>query len=334
MPSWTVLPEEEGLRLDHALERLMPNTGLRGRRRACASGMVTVNGRQAAASFKVRAGDMVALASPHGIPLCSASAALPFQKQGFPGENGVPADQPRLLQASPHLAFLYKPAGLHSVSLAGRPELSLEAQLPRLLSTLEGRLLSRLDYFTSGIVTAALDSQGEAFYRAEEDACRIEKRYLALLEGEVSKEVLATMPLDASGLKRVRVLPGHQPDTRRHTSVTPLALLESSRVMQALQLSLSWQGQMPPFLTLAGCVIVKGTRHQIRAHCSALGFPLFGDRRYGASLHPPHNVQEQYFLHHGALRFSETGIQIAPPWLDSMEKSTARRALDWLGGSA
>ena len=55
--SITVLPEEADLRLDRVLGRLVPDMGLRGRRRLCELGLALVNGRPAKASYDVKVGD-------------------------------------------------------------------------------------------------------------------------------------------------------------------------------------------------------------------------------------------------------------------------------------
>ena len=334
MSSWVVLPEEQGIRLDHVLERLMPDTGLRGRRRACASGLVTVNGHPARESFKVRAGDVLALVSFYpdkDIPCTTA----PLPDSAIPDDRDFSKDPPRLLQKAPPLAFLYKPSGLHSVSLSGLPGHSLEALLPHLMQdTPHAFLLNRLDQPTSGIIAVALDAQGENLYHEAQESGHIEKRYLALLEGKVSHSLLADLPLDTDNRECVRVLPGRHPDPRRHTTITPLTTLDSAVAVQALGLSsLSWQGQRPSVVTLAGCTIVMGARHQIRAHCAALGFPLLGDRRYGASLYPGVPLPERFFLHHALLCLAGQRVQSVPLWLDSLEKATpecVRFALDWL----
>jgi len=47
-----VLPEETDSRLDRVLGRLLPEMGLRGRRRLCELGLALVNGRPAKESKK------------------------------------------------------------------------------------------------------------------------------------------------------------------------------------------------------------------------------------------------------------------------------------------
>ena len=53
--------QQAGQRLDHALEALLPHLGVRGRKRCIENGLVLVNGRAAAASRRMRQGDVICL---------------------------------------------------------------------------------------------------------------------------------------------------------------------------------------------------------------------------------------------------------------------------------
>ena len=138
-----VAPEEDGLRLDHVLARLVPGMGLRGRRRLCAEGRVLVNGRPEREARKVRPGDALALR----------------EDDGAAAESGGTA---RVVLRGEHLAALHKPSGMHSEALAGKTDDSLQTRLSGLLPgcAQAPRLLNRLDFATSGLVLAALDGEG------------------------------------------------------------------------------------------------------------------------------------------------------------------------------
>ncbi len=308
MPCWNVLSEEEGQRLDRILARLMPGVGLRGRRRACSSNMVAVNGRVARESLKVRAGDRVELFSS------------PFLS--LPKERNSVSELPKVLEIHPHFAFVYKPAGLHTLSLAGRPNANLEQFLPNLLNISGAKLLNRLDYPTSGIVITSLDRQGESLYRQEENLGRVKKVYLALLEGLLQHPVLADMPLDGNGRERVRILPGRV-DPLRQTRIRPLAWFNTSELSLLTSEFTAQNEKIPSELTLAECSITKGSRHQIRAHCATLGFPLMGDRRYGSSLYPKDPAHERFFLHNALVIFKDFSIHANAPWVSLLEKNFA-----------
>ena len=343
--SLIVLPEEADQRLDRVLGRLLPDMGLRGRRRLCELGLALVNGRPARESKKLRAGDTVSLtdlvdvsgdtASVGDARSTQAPAAPAPARPNTPREAAplFPEDKPRLIRRTPRFAFLCKPAAMHTESLAGKPGDSLQSLLPELLGPMKGRvrLLNRLDYPTSGLVTAALTEAGVHDYQDYQDDGRTEKRYLALLEGEMPHGMLASQRLILKNRDRVLVELARHPDPRRHTVVDPLAVLELAPLLRRLGLDRrGWKGTPPRFVTLAGCTILKGARHQIRAHCSSLGFPLLGDWRYGASFHPDQNDGETFFLHHACLLLPGLETNVIPPWLGHLGSSAAQAAEIWM----
>lgn len=362
--SHIVLPEEADLRLDRVLGRLLPDMGLRGRRRLCELGLALVNGRPAKESKKLRSGDVISLAelvdvsgdSAHVGDACSSSASssaassasrtsapvpasadsaaqapAPFKPQPSEAAPLFPEDKPRLLRRTARFAILHKPAAMHTESLAGKPGDSLESLLPQLLGTRHVRLLNRLDYPTSGLVTAALSETGIHDYREYQDSGRTEKRYLALLEGDMPHGMLADQRLILKHRERVLVELSRHPDPRRHTVIDPLAVLELAPLLRRLGLDrLGWQGTPPRFVTLAGCTILKGARHQIRAHCSAMGFPLLGDWRYGAAFHPAEQHGETFFLHHACLLIPGLEVNVIPPWLGHLGSRAAQEAEIWM----
>ena len=330
--SITVLPEEADLRLDRVLGRLVPDMGLRGRRRLCELGLALVNGRPAKDSRKLREGDVISLAEGGAAPTAECVDAPAARA---PGEAAplFPEDRPRVIRRGRRFAFLHKPASMHTESLAGKPGDSLQSLLPQLLGSLPGRvrLLNRLDYPTSGLVTVALTEEGVHDYQEFQDAGQTEKRYLALLEGEMEHGMLADQRLILKHRERVLVELMRHPDPRRHTVVDPLAILELAPLMRRLGLDrLDWQGTPPRSVTLAGCTILKGARHQIRAHCSALGFPLLGDRRYGATFHPAEQDGETFFLHHACLLLPGIETNVIPAWLGHLGSGAAREAEIWM----
>ena len=201
-----------GQRLDAALAVVLealgqPVPGLRGRRRLLEEGRVRVNGRQAPAAYRVRQGDSISL-----------SPALP---EVFP-DPAAGGEAPRALSRQGRWQAFFKPAGWHSVSLAGGSGRSLEAAIPSLWP--EGAvppawaLLQRLDARTSGIVCAAvtddaggLDATVQDFRQAEAGG-RCCKGYLALLSGCLEQEACVRLALDMAQRRVVRVLDAETAD--------------------------------------------------------------------------------------------------------------------------
>ncbi len=316
-----------GHRLDHALGALLPHLGLRGRRRCLEAGGVLVNGKPRRAAYRVRPGDRIALAPKKGAESVS----------GFFLE-----DMPRLVQVHGDFCFFFKPAGWHTVTLAGG-SLGLEDALPRLLR--EGghghfafcRLLQRLDRATSGLVCGALSPAAEDAFRAAEAAGRCEKRYVALLAGRLPGSVTAQGAVQTDDRATSRVT-SVRAEPQRWTDFLPLHVWqpqdrEGERVLAALA-GHGFSGSLPlppQGLTLAACRIRRGARHQIRAHAAALGYPLWGDVRYGFCGQGHDKEQEVFFLHHGGMRFPGASCAADAPW--PLPAHLISRVREWLAGA-
>lgn len=256
---WLVREEEAGERLDRMLYRVLGNMGLRGIRRAINDGLYHVNGQPAKCGTKLHKDDLIESVYNHS--------------------RGSMDSQPFLLGSQKEFCFLYKPPGLHSATLAGRNNASLESMADEIfpLAYSDSILLQRLDYGTGGIICAARKNAAVTDYRLWEGAGHCTKLYYALLRGCLDREAVARNALDTRGGEKVRLGPG-EADPLRWTNFEPV-----------------WQGQLSECsgnVTLVKCFIKSGQRHQIRAHASALGFPLAGDIRYGDS------VGRGYYLEH------------------------------------
>lgn len=247
--------EETGLRLDAVLASYYPKLGLRGRKRLVARAFL--NGRPAVASTRVKPGDTLTIQ-----------------------ENTAAYPSAGLIAVETPFFFLFKPSGLHTASLAGSDQPSLEDQLPALLPAglaSESRLLQRLDYDTCGIVAGSFNGAGEKLFRQAEAGGECEKQYLALLSGQLDKPLCVKNKLDTDSRKKTRVL-ASAASSERWTQIRPLW-----RTMEG---------------TWALCRIKRGQRHQIRAHAAFCGFPLVGDRLYAGD-------KGKFCLRHFFIRFGK-----------------------------
>lgn len=190
-------------------------------------------------------------------------------------------------------AALAKPGGMHTV--AGRGEPSLEGCLPGL--GLGGwRLLNRLDFLTSGLVLAAAGEREAGLYKDWQDAGRVRKWYLALAHGTVGELVLGGAILD---------------DRRRVVRVTDE---EDVPLRRTLIRGIRPVGENT--LVLAG--ILKGRRHQIRAHLARAGHALVGDPVYGAG------EAGGLYLHHWRVDMPAFSAELLPGW-DFVDPAQAER---------
>ncbi|MBO4300950.1 MAG: pseudouridine synthase [Desulfovibrio sp.] len=302
--------ELAGRRLDHFLEILLPDMGLRGRRRSIATGAVLVNGLPGSARQRLRVGDRVEILPRRWV----------FDTAG---------DELRYLGRRGGCCCFYKPARLHTQSLAGGGGASLEALLPSLLRGIPEFtgdvsmpvLLQRLDYGTSGLVCAACDARTQAVFRDAEEQGRCEKRYLAVLEGQLTETVLVTNALNTTRRKRTVVM-GDTAERVRWSEFWPLHFWG----LEALPANLR-DFVLDKGATLAACRIFRGARHQIRAHAAHMGFPLLGDTLYGSSRHVADDAG--FFLHHGGISFPQARWFVAPPWT-FLPQQTVPLVTNWL----
>ena len=233
-----------GCRLDRAIEEVMPGTGLRLRRRLCDEGQVLVDGRARKPGYRVRAGEVVEIRN--------------VIETRTPGQLGL-----RIVKREGGFAAVNKPGGVHSAAIPGGTEPSVESALPALFPGEEPVLLNRLDQLTSGLLLVALTPEARAAYLEYEDEGGINKFYLARVRGRLDGIISIRSRLDTDDRKTSRVLPEPDTDFRRWTGVTALSHDHAECT------------------SLVRCLIMKGARHQIRAHLASVGHPIVGDPLYG-----------------------------------------------------
>lgn len=285
-----------GMRADNALKEICP-LSLRGRRRLFGDGQVFLNKRRAKAGDCVYTGDIL-----------TVRAGEEDRERGT-----VPAGC-TLVFCDEEYAFFSKPCGLHTVSLQGRDNRSLEEAVPYILPDIPEawQLLQRLDYGTSGLVACALTEDARLSFRTAEQKGLIEKRYVCLLAGELAKERVIKARLVSSGHGSVRALEEEDSNTARHTAFYPLLAAPLNALLPC---------PSDKMVTLAGVVLHRGARHQIRCHAASMDLPLLFDTQYGAEGHENFS----FFLHHGSLRALGRQILLLPDW--PLRDESAKKAV-------
>ena len=276
---------QEGMRLDQVLRESMPGLGLRGVRRLIVSGTVLVDGRRREKGYRVRPGEEL-------IVLTDEERASTLSELGV-----------RTVFADKEYVVFFKPGGVHTAHQAFGNGMSLEAALSREF-TEEFTLLTRLDRATSGLVAAARSRQGAAVFKTWQARGETIKQYLAVVEGKVGSRFCVDAVLETSGGVKVRVAQGSKAPRERRTWGMPLATLTGGR-------------------TLLRIVILKGARHQIRAHCAFRGTPVSGDELYGSGGGP-----EGLLLHHWTLTTPEWTASALPDWPEDVNRTIDSLSLD------
>lgn len=245
------------LRVDKFLTNLLPNTSRNRLQMAAKSGYVRVNGNPVKSNYKVRPADVVTLELPQ-----------PVHEFELVAED-IPLD---IRYEDTEVAVLHKPAGLVVHPGVGNYTGTLVngllhhfANLP----TAEGQpaprpgLVHRLDKDTTGLMVIGKTEQAMVSLSEQFFERTTERRYQALVWGEVADDGTVEGHIGRSRKDRKvqQVFP--EAEEGKH-AVTHYRVLE----------------RLGP-VTLVECKLETGRTHQIRVHMQYIGHPLFGDKTYG-----------------------------------------------------
>ncbi|HYN77341.1 MAG TPA: RluA family pseudouridine synthase [Lamprocystis sp. (in: g-proteobacteria)] len=255
-------PESVGQRIDNFLLRHLKGVPRSHLYRVLRRGEVRVNKGRVKADYRLQAGDLVRIP-----PLRTPAPTQPVRAP----DSQLARLAAAVLFEDERLLVIDKPAGL---AVHGGSGLSygLIETLRQLRPGAELELVHRLDRDTSGCLVV---SKRRSTLRDLHGLIRggaMEKRYLALILGDLSSPTLA---VDAPLAKNV-----HQGGER--LVKVDLADGKPARTIFKRLGCLTFTGPTGPRdATLVEARLITGRTHQIRVHAAHLGTPLAGDPKYG-----------------------------------------------------
>ena len=278
--NFTIGENDANRRLDRVIRKMLPAIPLSKIYSLIRHGSIRLNGKKTSQSTQLIQGDILQVSSY----FLKSAAPLPSSKLSTSPDKLPPPirlnSQKAKVVAShlPHLAIIYKDADFlildkpRNVLVHGRESLdsavkseyfNSSSQSPQRAISFAPGPLHRLDGGTSGIVVFSQSLKGAQTFSAALQSGNVLRFYKALVVGHFSGTAEFKSPVDGkpahTKMQSVRYLPQYN-------------------------------------LTLVEIQIFTGRKHQIRIHCAANGFPLFGDKTSLASSKSP-NIKGGYFLH-------------------------------------
>lgn len=244
---WQVPPDLHGLRVDQFLQRKIGRISRARAQRIIKSDDFLLDGFRVKVSQRVKYGQKVTLIrlSPDS-PRDIADLKIPVI---FEDNNFLVLNKPFGLSMHPSANCLFK-----TLTYWLRINWPHEKINP----------CHRIDKETSGLVICAKDRRTESLIKKLFMTNTIQKSYIAIVAGKISKSQLIDISLELQrnrGLVAIRMIADAEGKTAK-TRIRPIFYDESSH------------------RTLIMCRPKTGRQHQIRAHLAEIGHAIVGDKLY------------------------------------------------------
>ncbi len=260
--SFTVAPDDDGIRLDRWFKRHLPDTSFNIVSRWARTGQLCVDGKRAEPGDRLEAGQAIRV--PPAEPVAEATVRPKRVRPPLSPEDEAFIREV-VIHEDPQAFVIDKPPGLATQG-GTKTDRHVDGLLDALQFDYDSRpkLVHRLDKDTSGVLLLARTSRSAAFFAKAFSSRTARKVYWALVAGvpPVSDGMielpLAKQPGSGGEKMHVDQKEGSPARTRY-------------RVIERAGNRTAWV-ELQPF---------TGRTHQLRVHMAAIGHPIIGDGKYG-----------------------------------------------------
>ena len=238
-----------GLRLDVALQRLLPEHSRSRLQAWIKDGLVTVAGLASTSKTKVWGGEAVVV-----------QVQIKPEQQAFQAEN-IPLN---IVFEDQHILVINKPAGMVVHPAAGNWTGTLLNALlfhaPELKDLPRAGIVHRLDKDTSGLLVVAKTLAAQTNLVRQLQARTVKREYRAIVWGQIWRNGMIDQPI------------GRDPRSRTKMGINRAGKPAITRYEMLERFSVQ---------TYMRCNLETGRTHQIRVHMQYLKAPIVGDPVYG-----------------------------------------------------
>lgn len=273
-----VVENDDNLRLDKMIAFLMEDLSRTQIQEMISRGLILINGKVEKASYKTKINDRIEITIEDNVDLDIAPEDIPL-KIVYEDKDVIVVDKPTgmIVHPSPGIttktlvnALLFHCQDLSGINGVNRPG-----------------IVHRIDKETSGLLMVAKNDNAHRLLSNQLKEHQVTRRYIALVHGlipHVQGKIDAPIgrnPKDRQSMCVTR--------SNSKTAVTNFTVLKRYKSMSLIE-----------------CRLETGRTHQIRVHMSYIGYPVYGDPKYGRR---KDDFSHGQFLHAQKLGFIHPSTQ-------------------------
>ena len=245
------------LRIDKYLMSRIEGSSRNKIQTAAKAECIKVNDKPVKSNYRVKPGDVIQLF------LTTPPQSIEIVPQDIPIDV-VYEDDDVIVVNKPSSMVVHPGYGNYSGTLLKALAFHFQNQKNKEGETPKPLLVHRIDKDTTGLLLVAKNEYSQTFLAKQFFEHSIERKYTALVWGDVSEEEGTIEGNIGRSLKDRKVMTVFPDGEHGKPAVTHYNVLQRFGYISEIQ-----------------CRLETGRTHQIRVHMKSIGHPLFGDRTYG-----------------------------------------------------